>query len=191
MNSNFGENGFLVIRNFIDSGICNFSKLYFKIRQDTLDYDIDEQCPLSKSFYGDAFCETLLLTAVKPLCEVSGINLIPTYSYTRVYAKDDELKIHTDREECEYSATLCLGRPKDEPISPIYFSKNKDGSGAVSFCLEEGDLCLYKGNIIYHWREPFTQKWYLQTFLHYVDGDGPYSHLAFDGRRTLGLKKPK
>lgn len=185
------ENGFFIVKGFLDKKLCDFSKIYFKIKQDTLDYDIDVQCPESKSFYGDIFCETILLTSVQKLSELSEIQLIPTYSYTRVYAKGDELKIHKDREECQFSATLCLGRPSDEEISPIYFSHNEDGSDPVELFLEEGDLCFYRGNDMYHWRQPFEQKWYLQTFLHYVDASGQYANRLFDGRRTLGIKKIK
>ena len=35
--------------------------------------------------------------------------------------------------------------------------------------LNPGDLCLYRGCDLWHWREVFTQKWYLQSFLHYVN----------------------
>ena len=58
INNFFHENGYLVVKDFLDKKLCNFAKVYFKIKQDTLDYDIDVQCPESKSFYGDIFCET-------------------------------------------------------------------------------------------------------------------------------------
>jgi len=189
MNKKFDDNGFYIIKNFLSQELCDFAKVYFKIQQDTLEYDIDPQCPKSKSFYADPFCETILLTACKKLSEVLEINLIPTYSYTRIYAKNDELKIHVDRPECQYSATVCLGRPKEENISPIYFSKDSEGINSVELKLQEGDLCFYKGNDMFHWRKPFEQSWYLQTFLHYVDSKGPYAHTLFDGRRCLGIKK--
>jgi hypothetical protein len=189
MNKEFDKNGYFVVKQFIPKELCDFAKVYFKIRQDTLEYDIDPQCPKSKSFYADPFCETLLLTACKKLSEILEIELLPTYSYTRIYSQRDELKIHVDRPECQYSATLCLGRPQKEPISPIYFSRDKDGINNVELMLEEGDLCFYKGNDMFHWRKPFEQSWYLQTFLHYVDAKGPYSNTLFDGRRCLGIKK--
>ena len=46
------------------------------------------------------------------------------------------------------------------------FSKNEDGSNASEIKLNPGDLCLYRGCDLYHWRPPFTQRWYLQSFLH-------------------------
>lgn len=183
------EKGYIVVRNFIPKELCKFAQVYYKIRQDALQYEIDEQCPESKSFYADPFCETLLITACKKLSEVSGIELLPTYSYTRVYAKDDELVIHRDRPECQFSATLCLGRPSTESISAIYMSKTDNLNDASELKLEEGDLCLYMGDKMYHWRKPFEQSWYLQTFLHYVDKNGPYGNRLYDGRRTLGIKK--
>ena len=33
-------------------------------------------------------------------------NLIPTYSYARIYKNGDELKRHKDRPSCEISTTL-------------------------------------------------------------------------------------
>jgi hypothetical protein len=189
MENEFNKNGYAVIRNFIPKELCDFAKVYFKIQQDTLNYDIDGQCPQSKSFYGDTFCETILLSATKKLSQITGIDLLPTYSYTRIYSEGDELKIHRDREECEITATLCLSRPKDYDISPIYVSKNADGSDYQEYFLEEGDLVVYKGMEIYHWRKPFVQPWYLHTFIHYVDGNGPYRNRFLDGRRCLGIKK--
>lgn len=189
MNVDLKDNGYFVVKNFIPKELCDFAKVYFKIRQDTLDYDIDVQCPLSKSFYGDPFCETILAASCKKLSELSGINLLPTYSYTRVYSKGDELKIHTDRPECQYSATLCLSRPLNENISPIYFADDKYMKNTKKLLLDEGDLCFYRGNDMWHWRDPFENSWYLQTFIHYVDADGPYAHTIFDGRRCLGIKK--
>jgi len=189
MENNFQKNGYAVVRNFIPKELCNFARVYFKIQQDTLKYDIDPQCSLSKSFYGDPFCETLLLSACKKLSEITNTSLLPTYSYTRIYSLGDELKIHRDREECQFTATLCLSRPNDYDISPIYVSKNSDGSDFEEYFLDEGDLVIYKGMELYHWRKPFTQPWYLHTFLHYVDADGPYRDKIFDGRRCLGIKK--
>lgn len=189
MNKELEKNGYIVIKNFIPKDLCKFARVYFKIRQDTLDWSIDPQCPQSKSFYGDPFCETILATATKKLSEITEINLVPQYAYARVYGHKDELKIHLDREECQYSATLCLGRPQDEPNSAIYMSKVNDKSKGTELWLDEGDLCFYIGTKMYHWREPFEQSWYLQTFLHYVDKDGEYGNRVFDGRRSLGIKK--
>jgi hypothetical protein len=60
---------------------------------------------------------------------------------------------------------------------------------AVELKLNPGDLCLYRGCDLYHWRPPFENKWYLQAFLHYVDGNGTYKDQLYDGRPFLAMKK--
>lgn len=189
MNEKLKNDGYVIIKNFLPKEFCNFIQIYFKIRQDTLEYDFDSQCNESKSFYSDPLIETILLTSCKKLSEVTEIDLIPQYSYCRIYSKGDELKIHTDRPECQFSATLCLGRPEKEPNSAIYMSQEKNENSGREVFLEVGDLCFYRGTEMFHWRKPFEQSWFLQCFLHYTDKNGIYGNLLYDGRRNLGLKK--
>jgi len=189
INEDFQRNGYFVIRNFLSKEFCDFARIYYKVRRDTMDYTMDDQCPKSMSFYADPLCETLLLTSTKSLSEHIGIDLVPQYSYTRIYQKGDELKSHTDRPSCQFSATLCLGRPENEPISPIYMSKTEHERDASELMLEVGDLCFYAGCDMYHWRKPFEQSWYLQTFIHFTDKNGPFGKQLFDNRRSLGIHK--
>ena len=76
--------------------------------------------------YGDLIFDTLLMGKVSQLQEITGEELVPQYSYYRLYNKGSELKRHTDRESCEISLTLCLGY--DSHYSwPIWF-KDRDGN---------------------------------------------------------------
>lgn len=186
----FKENGYYIIRNFLDKDFVEFINQYFftriKAGQSFLG---DEQAPNSYAFYGDPLMDTILGESVEKLSEIAGYSLLPTYTYTRLYGKGDELLFHRDRDSCQLSATLSLGIPSGEQINPIYFSRNEDRSGAIEIKLSPGDLCLYYGCDLYHWRPPFTQKWYLQSFLHYVDADGEYKDNIYDGRFYLGMQK--
>jgi hypothetical protein len=186
----FNENGFYIIREFLDSEFVAFINQYFFTRinagQATLG---DVQAPNSYIFYGDPLMDTILGESVEELAKIAGYKLLPTYTYTRLYGKGDELKIHRDRSSCELSGTLALGVPSGEDINPIYFSKNEDKTDVVEIKLNPGDLCLYRGCDLYHWRPPFTQKWYLQAFLHYVDADGPHKDFIYDKRPYLGMNK--
>jgi len=187
---NFKENGYFVIRNFLDKNFVDFINQYFftRIRSGTACVG-DSQAPNSYSFYGDPLMDTILAESAKKLSEIAEYSLLPTYTYTRLYGKGDELVIHRDRPSCELSATLALGIPEGEPINPIYFSRTEDKKDAVQIELHPGDLCLYHGCDLYHWRSPFTQKWYLQSFLHYVNADGEYKNNLYDGRPYLGMSK--
>ena len=61
---------------------------------------------------------------------------------------------------------------------PIYM----DGK---SVDLNPGDACIYLGCELEHWREPFEGDWHLQTFLHYVDQNGPHTAYKYDGEVEL------
>jgi len=186
----FKENGYQIVRNFIDEEFCLFIQDYFHLRIKAGHADTnDKQAPFSYSFYSDPLIETILEGSCEALSEISGIKLLPTYTYSRLYGIGDELVKHRDRPSCEISATISLGIPNGEDINPIYFSENEDGSDAKEILLKPGDLCLYRGCDLYHWRPQFTQKWYLQAFLHYVNANGPYSDHIYDNRHYLGVVK--
>lgn len=184
----FKEKGYHVVKNFIDKDFTYFIQDYFFLRikagHATLN---DRQAPFAYSFYADPLIETILEASTEALSEISGFKLLPTYTYSRLYGTGDELLIHRDRPSCEMSATLALGVPEGEEINPIYFSTKEDRSDAIEILLEPGDLCLYRGCDLYHWRPKFTQKWYLQAFLHYVNADGPYADHIYDKRPYLGM----
>jgi len=184
----FNKDGYQVIRNFLEPEFINFIQEYFFVRINAQQATIDSQAPFSYSFYADPLIETILAKSCNPLSDFIDITLFPQYSYTRLYKKHEELVIHRDRPSCEISATLSLGFPEDEKINPIYFSKNNDKSNAVEIKLNPGDLCLYRGCDLYHWRPPFENQWYLQAFLHYVDADGPYKDQLYDGRPFLAMQ---
>lgn len=185
----FEKNKYQLIRNFLEPDFVKFIQEYFFVRVNAQQYVIDSQAPFSYSFYADPLIETILAKSCKPLSELVGLKLLPQYTYTRLYKEKDELVIHRDRPSCEISATLALGLPDGEEINPIYFSENEDGSDAIEIKLNPGDLCLYRGCDLYHWRPPFENSWYLQAFLHYVDGNGPYKDQLYDCRPFLGMQK--
>ena len=132
--------------------------------------------------YADELTERLLLE-LQPLVEkVVGRSLHPCYSYLRLYGTGADLHAHLDRPSCEYSTTLTLGYDADAPW-PIWV--RRDGVGhAVS--LGVGDMLVYMGAQVVHWRERFAGRWWLQAFLHYVDAQGDYARFKFDGRERIG-----
>jgi hypothetical protein len=186
----FKEKGYQIVRGFLDENFALFIQDYFYLRIKAGHANTgDLQAPFSYSFYADPLIETILEASCESLSKICGFTLLPTYSYTRLYGNGDELVKHRDRPSCEISATLALGIPNGEDINPIYFSKNEDSSDAKEILLRPGDLCLYRGCDLYHWRPPFTQRWYLQSFLHYVNADGPYKDYIYDKRTYLGVEK--
>jgi hypothetical protein len=139
----------------------------------------DEQSPISFSFYSEIICDSLAISLLPLMEEQTGLQLFPTYTYGRIYWKGSILEKHTDRPSCQYSVTLCIDAdPKPWPI----FMEGK------KILLNAGDIAIYKGCEVKHWREPYTGNQQIQLFLHYVDANGIYKDFKFDKRILLGIK---
>ncbi|ORB86305.1 hypothetical protein B1987_23880 [Mycobacterium kansasii] len=138
----------------------------------------DPQCPASWARYSHPVCEALLLM-VAPVVElISGKELVPTYSYCRIYWNGAMLDKHTDGASCQYSASLCVD--VDPEPWPLYMA-------GTALVLNPGDLVCYQGIDVVHWRPVYTGNQQIQIFLHYVDKNGEHAQWAFDKRPTLGF----
>ena len=180
----FERNGYVVLKEALDSNQCNVLTKHMLDLGDQGKLVNDDQCPLSGAVYGDSLFDNLLVKFAKPIGDSVGRTLIPTYSYARVYKTGEILKRHKDRPACEISATLTLGFDS-KPIWPIFFDEEKE----ATITLERGEMAVYKGCEVLHWRTPFKGQWHVQVFLHYVDANGPYKEHAMDGRESFGIQK--
>jgi hypothetical protein len=112
--------------------------------------------------------------------KVTKLKLVETYSYARIYKKGDVLERHKDRPSCEVSNTLNLGGD----LWDIFLkSSNKEHKIRLS----PGDMLVYSGCELEHWREPFKGKDCAQVFLHYNNIKTMGIKNKFDGRPDLGL----
>ena len=95
------------------------------------------------------------------------------------------LKRHKDRFSCEISTTMNLGGDKwDLYLEP----SGQEGKKGIKVNLEQGDMLVYSGCELEHWREKFKGKMCGQAFLHYNHIDGPFANKnKFDGRPILGI----
>ena len=115
----------------------------------------------------------------------TGLKLYETYSYARIYKTGDVLERHKDRYSCEVSTTLNLGGDN----WPIYLEPSgKKGKDGNKISLEQGDMLIYKGCEVEHWRETFSGVNCAQVFLHYNDASYEEAEKnRYDGRPFLGL----
>ena len=130
------------------------------------------------AYYGSDFFDSLLVYLKKDMEREINKKLKHMYSYFRVYTKGSVLNSHKDRPSCELSTTLNLG---GDPW-PIYFLiDNKE----VEITLKPGDMIIYEGSKLKHWRNKFKGKKCYQVFLHYNDIKS--KNPILDGRPVLGL----
>ena len=188
----FQNKKYQVIKNALPYELANFIFNYFLLKRDAVDFMYqnnihsqspilgtwtDEQIPNTYSCYGDFVMDTLLVKMLPVMKEQTNLDLIPTYSYARVYKKGDELKRHKDRPSCEISTTIHLG---GDPWAIFV-----EGTEVL---LDVGDMLVYSGCELEHWRKPFEGDVCGQVFLHYNHVEGPFAEKnKFDGRPMLGV----
>lgn len=205
----FKKNNYLVIENFIDKNTATLLYQYCKTKAAAIDfkkfYDVkfynsswdgrfdDPQAPGAYSLYGDPIMDSVLFLTLETMKNLTGLELLHNYSYWRLYQKGNILKRHRDRPSCEISATLCLGFDVsniDQTKYPDYkwpMWVNSQGE-EIPISLNPGDIIIYKGCEIEHWREEFIGLNHAQVFLHYNDANGPYK-ITNDNRPLLGIPK--
>ena len=191
----FKKNKYKIVKNAIDKKLCKFLFDYF-INKRYVIYTLinekyiplsenmhgiwnDPQAPQTYSIYSDIAFETLLQDIKPKIEKETQLKLVSTYSYARIHKKGDILKKHIDRNECKVSGTLNLGGD----FWPIYL-QNKDKKIEVG--LKPGDMLLYSGCELEHWRDKFKGNDCAQVFLHYNEKKGKNTN-KFDGRPMLGL----
>tara|TARA_R100001086_G_scaffold80446_1_gene39259 strand:- start:577 stop:1194 length:618 start_codon:yes stop_codon:yes gene_type:complete len=196
----FKENKYTVIKNAISTELADYVYECFLLQRKVArtffdnkyispfatEFGVwnDQQVLDTYSFYSNPIME-VLLEKLKPLMQKeTGLNLCETYSYCRLYKKGDVLKRHKDRMSCEISTTLNLGGDS----WPIFLEPSGETKKpGVKVDLKPGDMLIYRGCDLEHWREPFTGENCGQVFLHYNNVDTQGLDNKFDGRPHLGL----
>ena len=139
----------------------------------------DKDVPGSPAYYGDVEMNKLLIRLMPLVARETGLELYPTYVYLRRYGPGATLPRHRDRNACEISCTLCLGYDGDENW-PIWVQDFEGTEHEVT--QGPGDLVIYRGIELDHWREPDDGRvrCQAQAFLHYVDQNGPHQQEILD-----------
>lgn len=112
-----------------------------------------------------------------------GRELLPSYSFWRIYKQGDILKRHKDRKSCEVSATIALTAAEDGICWPICVTDLHGNSHSVELPLGSG--LLYQGPEVDHWRDPLSASQHYQMFLHYIVADGPNAALENDRGKAI------
>ena len=212
----FNKKKYQVIRGAISKEIADIAYTYLKISADAdiwmLENGVthagnklvgnfnDSQVPNSYAKYGDRLMETLLVKTIDVMQKKTGLKLVPTYSYTRLYKTGNILQRHKDRPSCEISTTLNLGGDNwplfidptgsDNVIDERKGIHRPEAPKGVKVDLKPGDMLIYSGCELEHWREPFDGQLCGQVFLHYNHADGQFAKSnLYDKRPMLGIVK--
>ena len=214
----FKKNKYAVIKEAISKELASFIYNYLLMKKQVYDtclnqkyispyetllgeYEAaDGQIPHTYSCYADIVMETLMLKCQPLMEKITGLKLYPAYTYARIYKKGDILYRHKDRFSCEISTTLNLGGDLWslylDPTGEKGIESGRDqtiklkpnANKGIKVDLKPGDMLVYKGCDIEHWRDKLKGKECVQAFLHYNNRKtvGAKNNM-FDKRRHLGL----
>ena len=178
----FKKDKYCIIRQAISKDLATFVANYFSIKKQVYDtcrqtrfispyenllgeYEgADGQIPHTYSSYSDIAMETLMLKCQPIMEKITGLKLTPAYTFARIYKHGDVLKRHKDRFSCEISTTMNLG---GDPWAIYLEPSGKEGLKGIKVDLKPGDMLVYSGCELEHWRNKFKGKECIQAFLHY------------------------
>jgi hypothetical protein len=169
------QNNYLHVPNFILADEARSLAKQFKEYCVKFNISGDPQAPNSHSMYNFMPFIKFMVSKIPHINEILGEEVLPTYTYARVYKNNSILERHRDRPACEISFTVNLEKDVDWPI---YFQR-PDGS-EILIELNPGDAIIYLGCQADHWRNKFEGTEHVQLFLHYVRANGPKAWAFFD-----------
>ncbi|MGD1078647.1 MAG: hypothetical protein ABR881_10045 [Candidatus Sulfotelmatobacter sp.] len=132
----------------------------------------DGQSPRRYVAYNEPVARFFHHDIAATLSAIAGESLKPSYVYLASYLSGAELKKHTDREQCEFSVTLCLDFSPEPPLATPWPIRLNTPNGTVTVYQALGDGLAYRGTRLPHYRDPLGER---QTstsiFFHYVGSD--------------------
>lgn len=96
---------------------------------------------------------------------VADEQLKPSYCYLSVYPQGSELVRHTDRPQCRWNASITFARTSKD-IWPIYVEGPR---GIEDISADLGEVVVYRGTDVPHWRKPLPEGTATVCFFHFVN----------------------
>jgi len=185
LRTSFLEKHYVLVKGFLRDPmplICtNYALLHAELGTTRADVYI----PDNKILYGDPLMDSILDLSCPLIEAITGAHLYPGFTLCRIYKEGDALQPHVDRTDISASLTLGFDLGNIRASKPDYmWAIYLDGN---PFLCEPGDLVIFRGPEIRHWRDPFEGKYQIQISLHYAARHGESISLKYDGRPSLGL----
>lgn len=136
----------------------------------------DRQSPRRYAAYNEPVARFFHRQIAGFVSAIAGEPVIPSYVYFASYLSGAELAKHVDREQCEFSVTLCLDfSPEPELATPWPISLETCG-GTTTVYQAIGDGLAYRGTRLPHYRSKLPEgQTSSSIFFHYVRADFPGS----------------
>ncbi len=132
----------------------------------------DGQSPRRYVAYNEPVARFFHHDIAATLSAVAGEPLKPSYVYLASYLSGAELKKHTDREQCEFSVTLCLDFSPEPTLATPWPIRLGTPTMTVTVYQALGDGLAYRGTRLPHYRDRLGEgQTSTSIFFHYVGRD--------------------
>ncbi len=132
----------------------------------------DAQCADRYACHNESVARFFHHQLTTAISEVAGEPVQPSYVYVARYCNGAQLEKHVDREQCEFSVSLCLDftpEPSGRSPWPLYLETQQ---GAVAIRQHIGEGLLYRGRQLPHHRRRLAKGCTsTSVFFHYVRRD--------------------
>jgi hypothetical protein len=136
----------------------------------------DDQVPRRYVCHNEAAARFMNLQFAGVVSNIAGAPVKVSYAYVAAYQSGSALERHTDREECEYTITICVDATP-EPVATCPWPIDLDTKGGTARIFQElGEGLLFRGRTLAHQRGRIPSGHSVTSMLlHYVDQqfDGP------------------
>lgn len=132
----------------------------------------DGQSPRRYVAYNEPVARFFHRDIATTLSAVAGEPLKPSYVYMASYLSGAQLKKHTDREQCEFSVTLCLDFSPEPVLETPWPIRLDAPTSTVTVYQALGDGLAYRGTRLPHYRDALgSGQTSTSIFFHYVAAD--------------------
>jgi hypothetical protein len=129
----------------------------------------DDQSPLRYTAQNESVARFFHHQLTATVARIVEEPVKPSYVYLGSYQGGSELEVHIDREQCEFSISLCIDyspEPARETPWPLHLHTR---TGRTRVFQGIGDALLYSGRELPHSRDPLPQRnTSTSLFFHYV-----------------------
>ena len=172
----FAENNYVFVPGLLDEHAVKFLASYYEHAKYG-HVGFFEKDGTSLNCHGDASADAVLYLMREKLEQLTGFELLPTYSFVRIYAKGEKVGKHVDGPANQVSCTICIARDETEWPLKVSFEGKED-----SMIMNPGDAVIYRGHIVEHWREKFAGENQVQVIIGFVIKGGEYEDRKYYGK---------
>ena len=169
----FRKKGYAPLRGLIHPFHIAALRRYYRYRIRTGAIPLgDGQSPRRYAAYNDPVARFFHRQIATPLSAVAGKPVKPSYVYLASYLSGAELRKHIDREQCEFSITLCLDFSPEPTLATPWPIRLDTPTGTVSIYQALGGGLAYRGTRLPHYRSKLGNgQTSTSIFFHYVAAD--------------------